>query len=69
MHLANFTSKNGNREYPQSPIVAVHAVVFEGGRVLLIKRLNEPSKGRWSIPGGRIELGETIFKAAKREIL
>ena len=37
--------------------------------MLLVKRSNEPSKGRWSLPGGRIELGETIYEAARREVL
>jgi 8-oxo-dGTP diphosphatase len=58
-----------SRWYPQLPMVAAHALVFKEERVLLVKRSKEPSKGRWSIPGGRIELGETIYEAAKREVL
>ena len=50
-------------------MVAVHAVILKEGHILLVKRAKEPSKGKWSIPGGRIELGETIYEAAKREVL
>jgi 8-oxo-dGTP diphosphatase len=63
------SSDSVDREYPQRPVPAVHAVILRGNRVLLVKRLNEPSRCRWSLPGGRIELGETIFEAAKREVL
>ena len=57
-----------NREYPQRPIVTAVACVFRGDRVLLIKRGREPSKGRWSVPGGAIELGEKIYDAVRREV-
>ncbi len=50
-------------------MVAVHPLVFKEGRMLLIKRAKEPSKGQWSIPGGRIELGEAIYEAGRREVL
>jgi len=50
-------------------MVAVHPLVLKEGRMLLIKRAKEPSKGIWSLPGGRIELGETIYEAARREVL
>ena len=58
-----------NRWYPQHPMVGVHTLVLKEGQMLLIKRAKEPSKGKWSLPGGRIELGETIHEAAKREML
>ena len=58
-----------SRWYPQLPMVGVHALVFKEGKMLLAKRAKEPSKGKWSLPGGRIELGETVYEAAKREIL
>ncbi|MCF8038662.1 MAG: NUDIX hydrolase [Desulfohalobiaceae bacterium] len=48
--------------------MAVGGVVVHKGRVLLVKRGQEPSLGRWSIPGGRVELGETIEEAVEREI-
>ena len=56
------------REYPDRPIASVAACVFKGDRVLLIKRARQPSQGLWSVPGGAIELGETIRDAVKREL-
>ncbi|MDP6778406.1 MAG: NUDIX hydrolase [Candidatus Latescibacteria bacterium] len=56
------------REYPPRPVPSVHTAVFRGDRVLLVKRANEPSKGLWSVPGGCIELGETLEEAAGREL-
>jgi len=55
-------------EYPDVPRVAVGAIVFRAGRVLLVKRGQPPSQGLWAIPGGRVELGETLQAAAEREI-
>ena len=43
-------------------------MVFLGGRVVLIRRGGEPMKGQWSIPGGRLELGETIVEGVRREL-
>jgi 8-oxo-dGTP diphosphatase len=57
-----------DREYPSTPMPSVGAVVLKGDRVLLVKRGQEPSKGRWSIPGGVMELGETIQETARREV-
>jgi ADP-ribose pyrophosphatase YjhB (NUDIX family) len=56
------------RAYPDRPIVSVGAVVIEDGRVLLVRRGNEPLKGEWSLPGGAVELGETLEGALIREI-
>jgi 8-oxo-dGTP diphosphatase len=56
-----------SREYPDRPIVGVGAVIFDGGRVLLIKRGTPPLLGEWSLPGGVVELGETLRAAAERE--
>ena len=57
------------REFPASPLVGVGAVIFDHlGRVLLIQRGTEPHKGRWSIPGGLVELGEPILDALRREV-
>lgn len=56
------------REYPDSPIAGVAAIVFSGGKVLLTLRLNEPSRGRWALPGGIVELGETVEAALIREV-
>lgn len=55
------------REYPDSPLVGVGAVIIEDGRVLLVKRGHPPLAGEWSIPGGVLELGETVRQAAVRE--
>ena len=63
------TNGNDRRWYPQFPGVAVHPLVFKDKHLLLVKRAKEPSKGKWSLPGGRIELGETIHDAAEREVL
>ena len=57
------------REYPDRPIVGVGAVVVDDGRVLLVRRGNEPLKGEWSIPGGAVECGETLEAAIAREVL
>jgi 8-oxo-dGTP diphosphatase len=59
---------NDDRLYPRLPVAGVGAVVFNKGKLLLVKRANEPNKGKWSIPGGGIELGETIKEAAQREV-
>ena len=61
--------ENDSRWYPQYPMVGVAALILNEGRMLLVKRSKEPSKGLWSIPGGRLELGETIEQAVKREVL
>lgn len=57
------------REYPQQPLVGVGAVIVQQGRVLLIKRGKAPLLGEWSIPGGMLELGETLKQGAEREAL
>ncbi len=57
-----------SREYPYRPIVSAAACVFQGDRVLLVKRAQQPSQGLWSVPGGAIELGETVHHAAQREL-
>ncbi|MHB8245348.1 MAG: NUDIX hydrolase [Acidimicrobiales bacterium] len=51
-----------------APILAVAAVVREGDKVLLIRRGTEPEAGRWSVPGGRVEAGETLEDAVQREV-
>ncbi len=56
------------REYPESPIVGVGGVIFDGASVCLAKRGQEPAKGTWSLPGGAVELGEKLIDALKREI-
>jgi ADP-ribose pyrophosphatase len=56
-------------DYPDFPRVGVGAIVIKDDKVLLIKRGIPPSKGLWAIPGGHIELGETLQETAEREIL
>ena len=56
------------REYPDSPRVAVGAIVIKDGQVLLVRRGQPPSEGLWAVPGGRVHLGETLQQAAEREI-
>jgi 8-oxo-dGTP diphosphatase len=56
------------RSHPPRPVVGVGAVVLDAGRVLLIKRAHEPLKGQWSLPGGGVELGETLEQAVAREV-
>ena len=58
---------SAKREYPESPLVGVGAIIIEGDRVALVKRGHAPLQGRWSIPGGVLEIGETLRKAAIRE--
>ena len=63
------TDNRDGRIYPASPISGVGVVVYNNaGKILMVKRAKEPNKGMWSIPGGAIELGETINRAAEREV-
>jgi ADP-ribose pyrophosphatase YjhB (NUDIX family) len=55
------------REYPETPLIGVGAVIVENGRVLLVKRGHPPLAGEWSIPGGVLEVGELLREAAVRE--
>jgi 8-oxo-dGTP diphosphatase len=55
------------REYPDSPLIGVGAVIVEAGRVLLIRRGTAPLLGEWSLPGGVLECGETLREATIRE--
>jgi 8-oxo-dGTP diphosphatase len=57
------------REYPERPVVGVGGVVIDRGRALLIRRGSEPLLGEWSIPGGTLELGESLGDGVARELL
>jgi len=57
-----------SREYPDAPRAGVGAIVLDGDQVLLVRRGEAPSQGRWSIPGGLIHLGERIEDAVVREV-
>ena len=56
------------RLYPSQPIVGVGVVVVCDGKILLEKRKNEPGKGKWSVPGGLVELGESVEQTVTREV-
>lgn len=58
-----------SREYPKGPIIGVGGVVIQEGRVLLVRRGQAPLRGEWSIPGGALELGETLHQGLRREML
>ena len=58
-----------SREYPERPVVGIGGVIIDGGRALLIRRGSEPLRGEWSIPGGTLELGETLEQGVARELL
>ena len=58
-----------NRKYPDRPIVGVGAVIFSKDAFLLARRAQAPGRGRWSLPGGAVELGETVAEALRRELL
>ena len=55
------------REYPTHPLVGVGAVVIQDGKILLVKRAFDPGAGKWSVPGGLVELGEKLSDACVRE--
>jgi 8-oxo-dGTP diphosphatase len=55
------------RLYPDQPVVGIGVVIIKDGKIVLIKRGNEPSKGKWSVPGGLVELGEKLEDAVVRE--
>ena len=55
------------RMYPDQPIVGIGVVIVRDSKIALIKRGNEPSKGKWTIPGGLVELGESVENAVIRE--
>ncbi|MGB6875641.1 MAG: NUDIX hydrolase [Candidatus Acidiferrales bacterium] len=62
------TDATESREYPERPIIAVGGVVIHDSQILLIRRGQPPLEGRWSIPGGILEIGETIAEGIEREL-
>jgi ADP-ribose pyrophosphatase YjhB (NUDIX family) len=58
-----------SREFPERPVVGVGGVIIDEGRALLIRRGSEPLRGEWSIPGGTLELGESLESGVTRELL
>ncbi len=59
---------NESREYPSHPLAGVGAVLHKGHKVLLIKRKYPPNEGHWALPGGLVELGESVQDAVVREV-
>ena len=57
------------RDYPDRPLVGVGTVIVHEGRVVIVQRGTEPLKGQWSVPGGALEIGETLRQCAVREAL
>jgi ADP-ribose pyrophosphatase YjhB (NUDIX family) len=58
-----------DRRYPKRPLVGVGALLFQRDRILMARRGKEPLKGWWSLPGGALELGESLADGVKREVL
>ena len=56
-----------SREYPKAPLIGVGAVAVQNGKILLVKRAFDPGAGKWSVPGGLVELGEKLSDACARE--
>ncbi len=56
------------RRYPETPLVGVSGVVYKEGKVLLIRRGSPPGKGEWNLPGGLVEVGESLKEAVAREV-
>ena len=67
--LAKLLSRIMKRKYPDAPLVGVGAIIIERDRVVLVRRGHPPLAGEWSIPGGVLEVGETLRQAAVREAL
>jgi 8-oxo-dGTP diphosphatase len=66
--MPNTSGGQMQREFPDAPLVAVGAVVVDKGRVLLVRRGSEPLKGHWSLPGGLLEVGESLSEGVVREV-
>ena len=56
------------REFPSAPLVAVGAIIVKEDRVLLVRRGSAPMKGHWTLPGGVLELGESLHDGVVREV-
>lgn len=56
------------RIYPTRPVLAVSAAIFRNGRVLIVRRAQPPANGLYTLPGGVVEIGETLVEAVEREV-
>jgi mutator protein MutT len=61
-------SARSSRAYPERPIVGIGAILVIDDGVVLVRRKHAPSAGQWSLPGGAVELGETLKQAVRREV-
>jgi 8-oxo-dGTP diphosphatase len=61
-------TRTDSRQYPERPVIGVGAVIVRAGQVVIVKRRYEPLAGRWSLPGGTLELGETLEAGVMREM-
>lgn len=61
-------SRADDRRYPKHPLIGVGALIFDRGRILMAQRGKEPLKGWWSLPGGLLEIGESLADAVRREV-
>ena len=64
----NSETRTDSRQYPERPVVGVGAVIVRDDRILIVRRRYEPLAGRWSLPGGTLELGETLEAGVAREM-
>ena len=62
------SSNENSRTYPTRPYLAVSAAIFRDGRVLIVRRARPPAHGLYTLPGGGVELGETLEEAVVREV-
>ena len=67
--FGNRIGRTMKREYPDTPLVGVGGIIIEEDRVVLVKRGHPPLAGEWSIPGGVLEVGETLREAVVREVM
>jgi mutator protein MutT len=61
-------AKEDDRRYPKRPLIGVGALIFRRGRILMAQRGKQPLKGAWSLPGGALEIGESLDAAVRREV-
>ncbi len=65
--MSDEATQQNKRIYPSAPLVGVGAVAIKNGKILLVKRAFDPGAGKWSIPGGLVEVGEKLSEACSRE--
>jgi len=65
--MSTEVAQQNKRVYPSAPLVGVGAVAIKNGKILLVKRAFDPGAGKWSIPGGLVEVGEKLSEACTRE--